>query len=259
MSVSAFRPRRSVLYMPASNGRALEKARTIPCDALILDLEDAVAPEAKPAARDAACAAVRSGGYGRRELTIRINAAATEWHEADLAAACAAGPDAVVVPKVESAEAVRAGRRDGQARCAGPDRAVGDGGDAHRDARRAGDRRGLPAAVGARHGHQRPRQGAVRGARPGPAPAAARPRPRTAGRSRDRPRDHRRRLQRCPRRRGVPGRVRPGPRDGLRRQDADPPGAGRGCQRGVRAVGRRRSRTLAGSWPPGRAAAARAS
>ncbi len=107
MSVSAFRPRRSVLYMPASNGRALEKARTIPCDALILDLEDAVAPEAKPAARDAACAAVRSGGYGRRELTIRINAAATEWHEADLAAACAAGPDAVVVPKVESAEAVR--------------------------------------------------------------------------------------------------------------------------------------------------------
>jgi citrate lyase subunit beta/citryl-CoA lyase len=106
--MSTFRPRRSVLYMPSSNERALEKAKTIPCDGLILDLEDAVAPEAKPAARDAACAAVRSGEYGRRELTIRINGADTEWHEADMAAACAAGPDAIVVPKVDSADAVRA-------------------------------------------------------------------------------------------------------------------------------------------------------
>lgn len=102
-----FRPRRSVLYMPASNDRALEKAKTIPCDGLILDLEDAVAPDAKPAARDAACAAVRSGGYGRRELTIRVNGMDTQWHDADLAAACAAGPDAIVVPKVSSAEQVR--------------------------------------------------------------------------------------------------------------------------------------------------------
>ena len=101
-----FRPRRSVLYMPSSNERALEKARTIPCDGLILDLEDAVAPDAKPAARDAACAAVRSGAYGRRELTIRVNGADTEWHADDLAAACAAGPDAIVVPKVGSADAV---------------------------------------------------------------------------------------------------------------------------------------------------------
>src|SRR6476619_5140961 len=101
-----FRPRRSVLYMPGSNERALEKARSIPCDGLILDLEDAVAPDAKPAAREAACAAVRSGAYGKRELTIRINGADTEWHEADLAAACAAGPDAIVVPKVDSADAV---------------------------------------------------------------------------------------------------------------------------------------------------------
>ena len=105
--MSNFRPRRSVLYMPSSNERALEKAKTIPCDGLILDLEDAVAPDAKPAARDAACAAVRSGEYGRRELTIRINAADTEWHEADMAAACAAGPDAIVVPKVNSAAEVR--------------------------------------------------------------------------------------------------------------------------------------------------------
>ena len=103
---ASFRPRRSVLYMPSSNERALEKAKTIPCDGLILDLEDAVAPDAKPTAREAACAAARSGEYGKRELTIRINGADTEWHADDLAAACAAGPDAIVVPKVDSADAV---------------------------------------------------------------------------------------------------------------------------------------------------------
>ena len=102
-----FRPRRSVLYMPAANERALEKAKSIPCDGLILDLEDAVAPDAKPAARDAACAAASSGDYGLREVTIRVNGAETEWHSADLEAACAAGPDAIVVPKVGTAEAVR--------------------------------------------------------------------------------------------------------------------------------------------------------
>ena len=101
-----FRPRRSVLYMPSSNERALEKAKSIPCDGLILDLEDAVAPDAKPSAREAACAAVTSAAYGARELTIRINGADTEWHADDLAAACAAGPDAIVVPKVNSADAV---------------------------------------------------------------------------------------------------------------------------------------------------------
>jgi citrate lyase subunit beta/citryl-CoA lyase len=101
-----FRARRSVLYMPSSNERALEKAKSIPCDGLILDLEDAVAPDAKPAARDAACAAVTSGEYGVRELTIRVNGADTEWHDDDLAAAAQAGPDAIVVPKVNSADAV---------------------------------------------------------------------------------------------------------------------------------------------------------
>jgi citrate lyase subunit beta / citryl-CoA lyase len=106
MSEAAYRPRRSLLYMPASNARALEKARTIPCDGLILDLEDAVAPDAKASAREAACAAAASGEYGAREVTIRVNGADTEWHHDDLAAACAAGPDAVVVPKVSSAEAV---------------------------------------------------------------------------------------------------------------------------------------------------------
>ena len=103
----SFRPRRSVLYLPASNERALEKARTIACDALILDLEDAVAPAAKAEARAAACAAAESGAYGRRELTIRVNGMDTQWHADDLAAACAAGPDAIVVPKVNSADEVR--------------------------------------------------------------------------------------------------------------------------------------------------------
>jgi citrate lyase subunit beta/citryl-CoA lyase len=103
---STFRPRRSVLYMPGSNDRALEKARSIPCDGLILDLEDAVAPDAKTAARDAACAAASSGDYGSREVTIRVNGADTEWHADDLRAACAAGPDAIVVPKVNTADAV---------------------------------------------------------------------------------------------------------------------------------------------------------
>lgn len=102
------RPRRSVLYMPGANERALEKARDIPADALILDLEDAVAPDAKPEARDRVCAAASSGAYGAKELAIRVNGIGTEWHAADLAAAAAAGPDAVLVPKVNSAEEVHA-------------------------------------------------------------------------------------------------------------------------------------------------------
>ena len=93
------RPRRSVLYMPGSNARALEKARSLPADALILDLEDAVAPEAKEAARAQVCAAVKAGGYGRREVVIRVNALDTPWGKADLAAAAGAAPDAVLVPK----------------------------------------------------------------------------------------------------------------------------------------------------------------
>jgi citrate lyase subunit beta/citryl-CoA lyase len=102
----ALRPRRSVLYMPGANERALEKAKGIPADALILDLEDAVAPDAKADARDRVCEAVRSGAYGARELTIRINGLGTQWHDDDLAAAAAAGPDGIVVPKVNSAAEV---------------------------------------------------------------------------------------------------------------------------------------------------------
>jgi citrate lyase subunit beta / citryl-CoA lyase len=101
-----FTPLRSVLYMPSSNERALEKAKTIPCDALILDLEDAVAPDAKPAAREAAAAAAASGEYGRRTVTIRVNGIGTQWHDDDIVAASQAGPAAIVVPKVDSADEV---------------------------------------------------------------------------------------------------------------------------------------------------------
>ncbi|BAN01742.1 HpcH/HpaI aldolase/citrate lyase family protein [Ilumatobacter coccineus] len=100
------RPRRSVLYMPAANERALEKAKSIPADAIIFDLEDAVAPDAKSAARNSAVDAVRSGEYGNRELTIRCNGLDTEWGAADVAAAGAAAPSAVVIPKVDSVSMV---------------------------------------------------------------------------------------------------------------------------------------------------------
>jgi citrate lyase subunit beta/citryl-CoA lyase len=94
------RPRRSVLYMPGANDRALEKAKSLPADAVILDLEDSVAPEAKVQARERVCFAVREGGYGRRELVIRTNALETVWGTADLLAAAEAAPDAILIPKV---------------------------------------------------------------------------------------------------------------------------------------------------------------
>ncbi|HEV8558501.1 MAG TPA: CoA ester lyase [Actinophytocola sp.] len=106
--MTVLRPRRSVLYMPGANERALEKARTLPADALILDLEDAVAPDAKTEARQRVCAAVGSGAYGRRELVIRVNGLDTPWHAGDVRAAAEAGPDAVLVPKVNSAADVHA-------------------------------------------------------------------------------------------------------------------------------------------------------
>jgi len=105
------RPRRSVLYMPGANERALEKAKTLDADALILDLEDAVAPDAKEEARERVCAAARSGEYGKREITIRCNGLETRWHADDVAAIAKAGPDAIVVPKVNSADDVHAVER----------------------------------------------------------------------------------------------------------------------------------------------------
>jgi citrate lyase subunit beta/citryl-CoA lyase len=96
------RPRRSVLYMPGSNARALEKARNLPADALILDLEDAVAPDAKDIAREQVCAAVAARGVGKREVIVRITALSTPWGAADLKAAAEAAPDAILVPKVSA-------------------------------------------------------------------------------------------------------------------------------------------------------------
>ena len=100
------RPRRSVLYMPGSNARALEKGRALAADGLILDLEDAVAPEAKQTARDQIIAALGEGGYGNRELIIRVNGPDSPWGEDDMNAAAASGADAILLPKVESAEAI---------------------------------------------------------------------------------------------------------------------------------------------------------
>ncbi|MBX3481265.1 MAG: CoA ester lyase [Caulobacter sp.] len=102
------RPRRSALYMPASNAKAIEKARTLACDVVILDLEDAVAPEAKETARMQAVEAVKAGGFGRREVVIRTNGLDTPWGAMDLELAALAGPDAILVPKVSSAADVAA-------------------------------------------------------------------------------------------------------------------------------------------------------
>ena len=99
---AAIRPRRSVLYMPGSNARALEKAKSLPADAVILDLEDAVAPDAKEMARTQVCDAAKARGFGKREVIIRVNGLATAWGAADLAAAAAARPDAILVPKIST-------------------------------------------------------------------------------------------------------------------------------------------------------------
>ena len=110
------RPRRSALYMPGSNARALEKGRSLPADVLILDLEDAVTPDSKQLARDQIVAAARAGGYGGREIAVRVNGLYTPWGEADIAAIASSGVDAILLPKVEdgatvhAAKAIMAGR-----------------------------------------------------------------------------------------------------------------------------------------------------
>lgn len=104
----SIRPRRSVLYMPGSNQRALEKARTLPADALVLDLEDSVGPEKKVEARNTVLEAVKAGGYGARELVVRVNGLASEWGRDDVLALAASGVDAICLPKVEEAAEVAA-------------------------------------------------------------------------------------------------------------------------------------------------------
>ena len=115
-------PRRAVLFMPGANARALEKARSIDCDGIIIDLEDAVAPDLKVEARERAAGVVKEHPYGYREVAIRVNGMDTQWYHDDLAAAVAAGPDAIAVPKVGSAEHVHAIVADMEA--AGADESV---------------------------------------------------------------------------------------------------------------------------------------
>ena len=111
------RPRRSVLYMPGSNARALEKAKTLAADALILDLEDAVAPDAKELARKQVCEAVKAGGFGSREVSIRVNGFATPYGAEDFQAALAASPDAILLPKIETPADLEYARKQAPARC----------------------------------------------------------------------------------------------------------------------------------------------
>lgn len=108
MSDPAPRIRRSALYLPGSNERAIEKARSLPCDVVILDLEDAVAPEAKEPARALAVQAVVDGGFGQRELVVRVNGLGTPWGVADISEVARAGPDAILVPKIDDGTALRA-------------------------------------------------------------------------------------------------------------------------------------------------------
>lgn len=102
------RPRRSALYLPGNNARALEKGRSLPADVLIFDLEDAVGPDAKAESRAKVCDAISSGGYRPREIVVRINGLGTDWHDDDLAAVASSAADGVLVPKVERGEQVRA-------------------------------------------------------------------------------------------------------------------------------------------------------
>src|SRR5690554_1987461 len=99
MTNTSYRPRRSCLYMPASNARALGKAKTLAADTIILDLEDAVAPDHKASAREQAFEALDTGGYGTREMVVRLNAMDTPWFADDMQRVCASKADAILVPK----------------------------------------------------------------------------------------------------------------------------------------------------------------
>lgn len=101
------RPRRCALYMPGNNARAQEKARTLPADAIVLDLEDSISPDQKDAARSQAGAAIKAGGFGRREVVLRTNGIKSAWFDADLAAAVLAAPDGVLIPKIDRPEDLR--------------------------------------------------------------------------------------------------------------------------------------------------------
>ena len=188
------RPRRSLLFMPGSNPRALEKARALPADGLIFDLEDAVAPEAKESARTIVAAALAEGGYGGRELVIRVNAIDTPWGHADLAAAATMPIDAVLLPKVENPDRVAltrvAARR---VRGSGAARSLVHAGDAARHPLCPRDRRSEPEARRARSRHLGPDQRPARAPDPRSSAADYLPQPRHSGSPRPRAGGSRRR------------------------------------------------------------------
>ena len=148
--------------MPGSNPRAMEKAKTLAADAIIFDLEDSVAPEAKETAREQVMAALASGGYGRRELVLRVNGLDTPWGGADLARAAAAGPDAILVPKVSTAAQLA---EVGSALASAPGslgRAGAPGRSGERRGRQRRARATVPGAPAARPGGGRARSGRPR-------------------------------------------------------------------------------------------------
>ena len=245
-----FRPRRSVLYMPGSNARAIEKARTLPVDGVILDLEDAVAPEAKEQARQQVADAVKAGGFGGREVFIRVNGIDTPWHADDLNAAAHAGARRHPGAEGRQGRNARTGRpAPARHEDRSQDPHLGDdrdaGGDLQHQCAGRGGARFRDAARGLRHGHQRSRQGDA---------GAARARPRADGVVAAR--------CACSRRtatastsstastttsampKGFEAECAQAPRHGLRRQDADPSEPDRALQQRVLAE-RRRGRARA--------------
>ncbi len=259
------RPRRSMLYVPGANARALAKARELDCDGLILDLEDSVAPDAKPAARDAVVAALATG-YGPREVAVRINGRGTEWCEDDIVALVQAGADALVVPKCDDAATVA--ETDRRLAAAGAPASLAlwcmietpAGVLNAREIAAASPRMGalllgaadLTKALGARDAPGRPALATAIGlvilaARAGGIAVLDSPVLRPFGR------------------RGIRAVVPRGPHAGVRRQDADPPQDHRrrqrrlwsgSCRGGGGAAGRRRVRGGRRAWP-GRHAARR--
>ncbi len=201
---SRIRPRRSVLYMPGSNPRALEKAKSLPADGLIFDLEDAVAPEAKAGARDQVSALVRAGGYGGRETIIRVNGLATPWgHRRPRSGRERGGGRGADPQGRERRHGAPGARRARSGRGARRPAALVHDGDRARHAARRGDRRGRFAGRLPGHGHLRPRPGAARGAHAASPAAPDRARALSAGGARLGARDSRRRVSRSPGRRRV--------------------------------------------------------
>ena len=227
------RPRRSALYMPASNAKAVAKARTLPCDVVILDLEDAVAPDAKAAARDAAAAAVREGGFGRREVVVRVNALSSRWGADDCTAVANVRPDAVLLPKVDDARSVAAYReRLGSV----PVWAMVE---TARAVLRLDDLASAPGLTALVVGINDIAKELRMVAGDGPAAVPRLSREHRGGGTEPWPRGARRGLQRHRRRRGVRRGMRAGPPLRLRREDADPSKPGRAVQCGVQPCGRR--------------------